>query len=328
VLSSQAVSVLLFEHLIVPLDGSSFSESVVLVAVRVAKAMKSELTLLHVVEPERHLSKPPPKEHLLSGAHRAALESFKGAAQNAASFYLEIQARAARERGVRVICNVSFGRPSQMISRAAEELAGSAVVMATHTRPDGLGAPLGSVADEVLRIAHSPVLLVRPDRDPRAPVQDFREIVVPLDGSPQAERPLLDVAALAKGLELPVHLVHAVERPAQSYLGGPIGVQPSSLVESQEEAADAYLRSIANRLSELVVTHRLLHGEAAAATLEYADGMAGSIIALTARVDAQHERLGRVAYRIIQSSRCPVLVFPRAVAVAERPQWRVEDTNA
>lgn len=77
--------------------------------------------------------------------------------------YLEDAANALRATGVLVQTTVRVGEPATAIVESASDCGAAAIVIATHGRT-GLGrAPMGSVADGVLRVSRVPVLLLHPD---------------------------------------------------------------------------------------------------------------------------------------------------------------------
>ncbi|MEL6772841.1 MAG: universal stress protein [Bacteroidota bacterium] len=84
------------------------------------------------------------------------------------------------------------------------------IVMGTHGRRGLRRFVLGSVADEVLRGAPCPVLVVPDKGDPLVPGPDA-PIVVPIDFSPLNDAALARATVWAKVYGAPVHLVHIIE---------------------------------------------------------------------------------------------------------------------
>jgi nucleotide-binding universal stress UspA family protein len=77
----------------------------------------------------------------------------------------------------------------------------------------------GSVADQVLRRAQLPVLLVTADCRHRWPAEQPLRILVPLDGSPLGEHVLPVAAELANLLKAELVLLRAVEAEDEAGLG-------------------------------------------------------------------------------------------------------------
>ena len=84
------------------------------------------------------------------------------------------------------------------------------LALATHGR-SGIGRwAYGSVADQVLHTTPKPLLLVRPDGWAAVP-RAIQRIVVPLDGSPEAETAFQLAEPLAVRCGLPLVLLRFVE---------------------------------------------------------------------------------------------------------------------
>lgn len=129
-----------------PLDGSATAEAALGMAAHLAGVLNTGLHLLRVVEPgDAPIGAGAPGETDLALVN--------------AQLYLD---RIATEYGDLVVrTGVQAGAPADVIVRAAAEAHASLVVMGTHGRTGWTRARLGSVADQVVRRAGEPVLLVR-----------------------------------------------------------------------------------------------------------------------------------------------------------------------
>ena len=166
---------------IVPLDGSALTAEALPLARLIAERAGTPLVVLQVV--------PPDTPAVAQQAARAALPTPAGSPN-------------AQVR-------IRVGDPAEQIVATAAELPDPLIVMTTHGR-SGLGRwVFGSVAARVVHDAGVPVLLRRAGVAPAT----IRNILVPLDGSAQAEAALpaaLDLAALFNAR---LHLVRVVEPP-------------------------------------------------------------------------------------------------------------------
>jgi nucleotide-binding universal stress UspA family protein len=122
--------------ILVSLDGSELSETILGAAVEVADALKAELSLLRVADS----STPMPY----------------------ADSYLEAIADRLRKDGTAAEAKLIPGQPAATIATVAREQDANLIAMATHGRSGLARLVLGSVATETLRRAHVPLLLVRP----------------------------------------------------------------------------------------------------------------------------------------------------------------------
>jgi nucleotide-binding universal stress UspA family protein len=143
-------------------DGSREAQLAARTAVDLAKSTNSELHLITVA-----LGNPDPVYHIYEGGLRyetyeVALEAVKGEAQKV----LDEQVRKIEQAGGTVKeAHLRIGqRRDQAIVHLAEELGVGLIVMGSR----GLGgvrrALLGSVSNSVVRHAHCPVMIVRPER--------------------------------------------------------------------------------------------------------------------------------------------------------------------
>ncbi|MCC7370685.1 MAG: universal stress protein [Chloroflexi bacterium] len=163
-----------FARLLVPLDGSALAERAFEAAAELAEP-GTTVVLLQVVEtaasamPEGEAGTGAgPDGAAPAGATHADAPPDGAATQTPAPAmpatlaigYLRHLGERLTARGVQVTTEVRHGRPAQVILAAARAHGSTAIVMATHGRSGPARWLLGSVADEVVRHADRPVLLV------------------------------------------------------------------------------------------------------------------------------------------------------------------------
>jgi nucleotide-binding universal stress UspA family protein len=152
-----------YARILVPLDGSVRAERVLPHVEPLAERFGARVTLLHASEP--------PAEPIAGAGMPAAVAVAPvlspGPADTAApdhpegARYLGAVADRLRARGVTVAVETPGGPAAEAILACAEGIGADLIAMTTHGR-GGLGRLVfGSVADEVLRGAPCPVLLVR-----------------------------------------------------------------------------------------------------------------------------------------------------------------------
>lgn len=142
------------KRILVPLDRTPVSETVVPVVGAMARGDGATVRLLHVAPvPRTHLTE---EGRVLAYADQemASLESY------ALDFLRTIAAQLDGAGDVE--CRVRFGDPVDEILGEAEDFGADLIVVTTETRGTLRRAVLGSVADQVLRKAAAPVLLMRP----------------------------------------------------------------------------------------------------------------------------------------------------------------------
>jgi nucleotide-binding universal stress UspA family protein len=146
----------MFQHLVVPLDGSFFAEKAIPYATELAAKFGSKITLVQIPHD-------PPVVVSELGMESADFymqmrETFHGEAEA----YLRQVRSELQDKGFQVDSSVREGTPvAETLVGIAQEIEADAIVMSTHGR-SGLGRFFfGSVAEAVLRLATIPVLLVR-----------------------------------------------------------------------------------------------------------------------------------------------------------------------
>ena len=147
------------EHLLVPLDGSSFAERSIPLAVELSTQTGATLTMLRVVQD-------------LDAQNKQIIFKSEEAAEEAvtqwkllATRYLDELAKGIKAEGVKVSSMVLSGDPENLIGTIAETLPADLIVMSTHGRSGVSRWVYGRVANKVLRTASCPVLLVRNEVD-------------------------------------------------------------------------------------------------------------------------------------------------------------------
>jgi nucleotide-binding universal stress UspA family protein len=148
----------MYQRIVVPLDGSRWSESAIPRAAELARVHDAELVLLHVYQPR--------------GGDYAGQWALAGQQQIADQAYEQMQEQlialrnSLRQEGLRareVI--IRGGNPAQAICDYVETEEGiSLVVMSTHGRTGLARWLMGSVAQQVIKNARCPVMLVQPDK--------------------------------------------------------------------------------------------------------------------------------------------------------------------
>jgi nucleotide-binding universal stress UspA family protein len=193
-------------RIVLPLDGSQLAEQAVSYAQALADG-SGEIALLRVLLPAR------PVRGLLGDV----IVSAEGVlSRMRADAKAELDAIACRLRQdspdiTTTVC-VSVGDPAEEIIREARERNADLIVMASHGRGAVGRLAFGSVADRVARTSETPVMITRPQdvRREVGPAPIYR-LLVPLDGSDIAAQALPFAEALGKWLDVPIHLLTAID---------------------------------------------------------------------------------------------------------------------
>jgi len=151
----------MYNKILVPLDGSAFAERVIQRIEPLAEKLGSALVLLQVTTAlETLIAQTTPGMAGLAGAF-VDPQPIMAAEQAGAAEYLGGLAERLRAKGFAVEVEHPEGRAATTIIERARAHGADLIAMTTHGR-SGLGRLFfGSVAEEVLRHATCPVLLVR-----------------------------------------------------------------------------------------------------------------------------------------------------------------------
>jgi len=158
----------MYERLLVPLDGSPLAESVLPHAEEIATRFGSRVILLRVAPSlASFMAETIPGGGLPTAGAEAELgvevaEKEYQVEQQSAGSYLDGIAARFTAKGLKADKLVREGPPGGVILETAHEQNANLIAMSTHGRTGIARTVLGSVADEVVRASHLPVLLIHP----------------------------------------------------------------------------------------------------------------------------------------------------------------------
>ena len=146
----------MYQRILVPVDGSPTADAGLSEAIRLARLTGGQLRLLHVIDPV---------PFVFNG------EGYGAMASDVLAFLRDAGQRVLEDARSRVVregvaadtaISDSFGeRLSERVAEQAREWKADLIVIGTHGRRGVSRALLGSDAEQVLRTAPVPVLLVR-----------------------------------------------------------------------------------------------------------------------------------------------------------------------
>jgi len=300
----------MFSKVLVPLDGSSVSESILPLVDYLVEGLKLPVELLAVVDV---------KEMLTSTEKARHFDKLLADEVHGSEKYLK--KIAARYPAGRVNSSIDKGLPAESIIAHAEADSGTLIVMATHGRSGLNRWLLGSVAEKVLRGTTAPLFLARAASPQQVATAQLENIIVPLDGSELAEKILPMVGELALRLKVAVTLFRACEMPSPVYSGGHgfHSVKVFDDLSASNAAAQEYLEKQAAGLRAAGVTTVSIisrEGLNADEIINIAQHTPNSWIAMSShgRSGAGRWLLGSVAEKVARHANCPVLVFRSAHA--------------
>lgn len=240
----------MYKRILVPVDGSPFSEQILPFAAAIARSTDSELAVTRVVVDQED--------------------------QQQATQYAESLAAPIGGKGQ---CIVARGDVANTIRAEAERVPDTLIALCTHGRSGALEAILGSVALRVLRSGGAPLLLYRPgtgaatERDEPSKIET---IIVPLDGSSASETIVPQAAQLGRWLGARLLVVSVIERTPQI----------SDVVPAGDVSESGYVHGRAVDIAErygLEVGWEVLHGDPKEAIPAFLRTQRKALLAMTTR---------------------------------------------
>jgi nucleotide-binding universal stress UspA family protein len=233
--------------------------------------------------------------------------------------------RLAEVAGVHSTSTLLEGPVADTISRHATDVEADLLVMTTQGRGPQARFCLGSVSDQLVRRAGTPILFVRPLATPpnfdHVPL--LQRVLIPLDGSALAESILEPVLALGDSVQTEYTLMRIVT-PVGELSYGPAGGEVTGFHESLKKCKEVddrelqrareYLESIAERLrarSFAVNARVVLSEQPGTAILADASAPGTDLIALATHGHGGLKRLilGSVADKVLRGAETSVLVY-------------------
>jgi nucleotide-binding universal stress UspA family protein len=282
--------------ILVALDGSELAEGVLPVATAVARAERTHLVLVTVWG-----------DTGASLAEGTAVELERTAREHFEAYLHGVRERLGQPEARTI---VRGGDPAAEILAAAAETGARMVVAGSHGR-SGIGRWLyGSTTFALLRESELPLLVVGPAALRRGGEFALRRIMVPLDGSPQAEGALPVATRLAERAGARVDLVRVCAWAVQAYPFALEGVSLPALDRELEDAAKAYIeRSAAATSANVAAEGHVLRGATADALLSFEQEHKIDLAVMTTRARGGLARaaLGSTADRLVHGV-APVLL--------------------
>jgi nucleotide-binding universal stress UspA family protein len=309
--------VLMFQHILVPLDGSPRAEQALPVAARIARATGGSVLLVQVT------SSPIDYGGGLAAVPLMNDQVIESEMTTATSYLTELAASPLL-RGINTSIEVSFGLPAQYLVATSQAHRIDLVVLCSHGRTGFARWALGSVAHSLVHQSSVPVLVLQ-QRGTTALLSHLEtarplSALVPLDGSPLAETMLVPAAHLIAALAAPtqgaLHLVQVVKLFPGSAEEGFV----SELNEEALQRAKTYLQAVVERLQETVQDLKLaltfsveLGTDVASILVDLAErgGENGcDLVAISTHGRSGWERwvMGSVTDRVLGTTRLPMFI--------------------
>ncbi|RWM24642.1 universal stress protein [Mesorhizobium sp.] len=292
------------DRVVACLDKSRLSQKVIPYAAAIAQALHAHLTLLQVLEVTAK-----------AGAPADPIEW--GIGRREAHDHIDRLASEWDDGTFRIDTIVIEGQPAEQISLWARNQGASLIVVGTHGDSGLAGWSLGSTARSLVEKASGALLLV-PSSVPDARAVHYRRLLVPLDGSRQAESILPLATRLAKAEQAKLLLTHVIPVPELTEIG-PLEAEDIELreqvVRRNERVARQYLERIRAGIAEQDVSVDIIlrEGDVRNRLSHLAVDEAADLVVLSAhgRGGRPDVSCGSVAFHLMTHAAAPLLLVLR-----------------
>lgn len=292
--------------ILVPLDGSKLSETVLPMATLLAQQNHAKLILFHVIE--QH---PPDTVH---GERHLTGELEAGAYLDQVS--QELPDGVIAERHVHTVAEKNV---AESIVEHSGELGVDLIAMCAHGQSGLQKRIFGNIAQEVLNMGDVPVLLISPEKELKVESCACQCILVPLDRDPDHEAGLEMAIELSHTCNANLHLVMVIhelaslpgEQAASAVL---LPNAASALLELECEEGELYLARLMGRLLDqhIQVTGEVQRGDPAKQIVRAAKEFHADMIVLGTHSKTALDAFwsGSVTPKIATQTHLPLLLVP------------------
>lgn len=278
--------------ILVTLNGSAKSESVIPLVVELARSWQAEVLVARALDPVGGTGDPI-VPLVVDSLYRGLITDVED--------YLQSVSRRFGDLPLRTFCLT--GATGECIRDLAVREKCDLIVMASHGRTGFVRWLWGSVAEGVARVAPCPVLLVRRD----SPLQ-WRKILIPVDGSPPSGSVIQRMAPFLQPTTR-VTLLHCIDI--------------TEVEEMVSPAAREHVHQVRSQLKKLVEGNAQLHLEFSPAPapqgiFQWLSDHDCDLVAMSThgREGMAHFWTGSIMEQVARNANCPVLVFPPALVKA------------
>jgi nucleotide-binding universal stress UspA family protein len=284
---------------LIPLDGTKLSESAYSMLPLVSQLGIDRVRLVSVWESAAEESE--------SGREEGELGEVTEKGRAYLNAYLQQQAEAVTAKGFQVETEVKIGRPADEILEATADV--DIIIIATHGRSGIARWWLGSVADQVIKESACPCLVIGPNVEADLEHFEIKRILLPLDGSENAEQAISLAAFIADKTGATLDIVRAMSLTAVSYDPG-MSMYSADLITSMEDSVKAYLQNVAERLGSRKIETTMLMGGPGEMLLEHMKQKPANLVVSTThgRTGVTRTALGSTSDRLLHGA-APVLIF-------------------
>ncbi len=293
-------------NILVPLDGSKLSETVLPMAALLAQQNHARLILFHVIE-----QNPPDMIH---GERHLTGEAEASAYLDQVSQSLSNEVMVDRH-----VHTIAEKHVAESIVEHSRELGVDLIAMCAHGQSGLQKRIFGNIAQEVLNMGDVPVLLISPEKELKVESCACQCILVPLDRDPDHEAGLKMAVELTQTCHARLHLVLVIhelsslpgEQAASAVL---LPNATSALLELDCEEGEMYLAKLMGKLLDMniPVTGEVQRGDPARQIVRAAKEFHADMIVLGTHSKTAMDAFwsGSVTPKLATQTHLPLLLVP------------------
>jgi len=294
----------MFEHILVPLDGSQLAEMALQPAITIARQIGGQVTLLNI--PVRQQVILPSSAGYAPPVYGQTIEH----ALKSEEAYLAKIENAHADAAIKFDTQVQEGDVAGVIVDTATTGAVDLIIMTTHGYSGFTRWMLGSVTERVLREAPCPVLVLR-----RA--GQLKKAMITLDGSRLAEQALKSGVEIGHLLDCETTLLRVDQQEQLSSVEmGFLEVASSELCQelAQDDAdrVSYYLECVASKfeIEETPLQKAVVKGKPAECILEFIEEQHIDLVSIATHGYSGLKRwtYGSVTEKILRKAECAMLI--------------------
>ncbi|HEY9117265.1 MAG TPA: universal stress protein [Roseivirga sp.] len=228
----------MFEHILLPLDGSSLAERVLPHAVALSEAFNAKLTLLRVI----HKGNEEEQNNIVNPMTWQIKKS------EAEAYIKSVQNQLA-EINVDSDIKILEGNPAQQIIEFARNEDVGLIILSSHGSSGVSAWNINSTVQKVLLRAFVPVMIIRAYEEDVGSLigLKYQRLLLPLDGSKRAECILPMAKSISRAQDSKVFLTHIIEAPRLPRQT-PVSDEVKNIIEQLEDLnfkeANTYLAQV------------------------------------------------------------------------------------
>lgn len=305
----------MYDRIVIPVDGSDEAKHAARRGLELARICDATVCALHVVERKfLRLTDAVDEKTRLREQGEAILEAIE---------------ELGSEFDQPVTRILTEGKPAVEISEVADDRNADLIVVGRQGMT-GLGRRLlGGVTEQVLHRSDVPVFVVPDGDDVSERSSGYARILIPTDGSENAEAATPNGVAIARNFDSTIHVLNVVDLQAAGGVFSAGGLEREFIQrleargqEAVEGVADE-LRTVASDVDvKTSVKRTTSHEGAAIGVREYVDECEIDLIVMgtRGRSNLKRQLLGSVASTVLRTVDVPVLGVKRASSYTGRPK--------